>query len=228
MFIPNFGERIQFGEHIFKMDSYCQGYITKDSYTVLVEVLGMWFKPGIQPPLSFFKINPQNPPRVSGNPSPPTLTVQDVCPRFLGGNSGRSSMNHICTMIKSMTFWNPTFRTPFGSKVRVQRVRFVGDDVLLPQLYGDYFIKHEIQISIKQPVFSRYFWRKWGSFGGGKIQNFDVTVKGENYWEEKKLGDILPSDKHWKKNIESFLEGIFFVWSRSSLVFWLPLAKKHR
>ena len=78
------GKMIQFGEHIFKMDSYCQGYITKDSYTVLVEVLGMWFKPGIEPPLSFFKINPQNPPPRFRNPEPPTSRFP-WCPRFLAG-----------------------------------------------------------------------------------------------------------------------------------------------
>ena len=38
----------------------------------------------------------------------------------------------------------------------------------------------------------------------------------------KKLGDILTNT--WRKNIESFLE-VIFVWSRSSLVFWVPLAK---
>ena len=65
------------------MDSYCQGYITKDSYTVLVEVLGMWFKPGIQPPLSFFKINPQKfPPRFRNPELPPIVTVPMVCPAF--------------------------------------------------------------------------------------------------------------------------------------------------
>lgn len=76
---------------------------------------------------------------------------------------------------------------------------------------------------MKQPVFSGYFWRKWGSFGGERSRIW-MRVKGENYWEEKKLGDTLPTDKQWKKNIESFLEGIF-VWSPGSLDFWVPLAK---
>ena len=31
--------------HRLDKDSYCQGYITKDSCTFLVEVLGMWLTP---------------------------------------------------------------------------------------------------------------------------------------------------------------------------------------
>lgn len=78
---------------------------------------------------------------------------------------------------------------------------------------------------MKQPVFSGYFWRKWGSFGGGKIQNFD-GVKGENCREDKKTWGYFAQRQTLEEKHRIILRGYFFCLKPKQLGFLVAFGKK--
>ena len=201
------------------------GETSMDFWVFSSRNLGKWSNlgTGIQPPFEFRQDQPaKNPPRF--NPSPRIRHgIHDVCPRKPRGVSGRSSTNHICTMIKSMTFWNPTFRTlGFGSNE--QKVLgpnfgcfFAGKMVVIKTWNNDFYETTRI---------FRILLEEMGIFRWWKIQNLDASKRWELLGGKKTWG-YFAHRQTMKEKHRIILRGYFCLKPRQ-LGFLCAFGKKHR